>query len=252
MFQRNLKKLMMTAVVAAGLLLGAPAKAEDFTKAQINELIHDYIMNNPQVILDAVDAYQKKNIADRQAEALERNHDELFRDENSPVLGNPKGDITVIEFFDYNCHYCKDVYTMLVKLTEEDKNLKVIFKDFPILGPTSQTSAKWALAAHRQKKYFDFHKAMMDHRGPLKNEDIEKAAEKIGLDMAAARSYVDGTSAMMQLERNRTLAAQMSFNGTPSFVINDESFSGVPDIDEMRSKIAAKRKQIAEKAGKKE
>lgn len=247
MFQKCLKKLMLTAVVTAGLLLSGPAQAEDFTKAQINEMIHEYIMNNPQVILDAVDAYQKKNIADRQAEALQRNHDELFRDENSPVLGNPKGDVTIIEFFDYNCHYCKDVYAMLVKLTDEDKNLKVIFKDFPILGPTSQTSAKWALAAHRQKKYFEFHKAMMDHRGPLKNEDIEKAATSVGLDMGAARSYVDGTAVMMQLERNKALAAQMSINGTPYFVLNDETFSGVPEIDEMKERIAAKRKQMAEK-----
>lgn len=247
MFQKYLKKLMLTAVVAAGLLLSGPAAAEDFTKAQINEMIHDYIMNNPQVILDSVDAYQKKNIADRQAEALQRNHDELFRDENSPVLGNPNGDVTIIEFFDYNCHYCKDVYALLVKLTDEDKNLKVIFKDFPILGPTSQTAAKWALAAHRQKKYFEFHKAMMDHRGPLKNEDIEKAATSIGLDMTSARSYVDGTAVMMQLERNKALAAQMSINGTPYFVINDETFSGVPEHDEMKEKIAAKRKQLAEK-----
>lgn len=251
MFGKYMKKTVMAAAVAAAVLLCGPARAEEFTRDQINEMIHDYIMKNPQVILDAVDAFQKKNISDRQTEALERNHDEIFKNETSPFLGNPKGDVTIVEFFDYNCHYCKEVFFTLRKLAEEDKNLKVIFKDFPILGPTSNTAAKWALAAHRQKKYFEFHQKMMEHRGPLKNEDIEKAATDIGLDMAAARSYVDGTDSMMQLERNRALAAQMSFNGTPSFIINDESFSGVPDADDLRRKIAEKRKGGVEKGGEK-
>lgn len=242
MFHKSMKAFIISAALVSSIALAAPARAE-LTKDDVNKLVHDYIMEHPQLILDSVNEFQKRSLAERQSESLQRNHDELFNNEKSPILGNPKGDVTIIEFFDYNCHYCKEVFTSLLELTQEDKNLKVIFKDFPILGATSELAAKWALAAQRQNKYFEFHKQMMEHKGPLKNEDIEDAAKEIGLDIAAARQFVDGTDSLLQIERNRSLATQMSFNGTPSFVINDESFSGVPSKSEMKDKIAEKRKQ---------
>lgn len=248
MFRKSMKAIVISAALAGCIAMAAPAQAE-LSKDDVNKLIHDYIMEHPQLILDSVNEYQKRSIAEKQAESLQRNHDELFNNEKSPVLGNPKGDVTIIEFFDYNCHYCKDVFASLVDLTNEDKNLKVIFKDFPILGATSELAAKWALAAQRQNKYFEFHKKMMEHKGPLKNGDIEDAAKDIGLDLAAARLFVDGTDSLLQIERNRSLAQQMSFNGTPSFVVNDESFSGVPSTEELKNKIAEKRKQATAKKG---
>ncbi|HYD19442.1 MAG TPA: DsbA family protein [Patescibacteria group bacterium] len=247
MLQKYLSKFVLPAVAAVALLVSAPAQAENFTKDQINEMIGDYIKANPQVILQAVNDYQTREMSEKQEEALKRNHDEIFRNEKSPFLGNKDGDVTIVEFFDYNCHYCKDVFPVLRDLTKEDPKLKVIFKDFPILGPASEVGAKWALAAQRQDKYFEFHQKLMDHKGPLKNEDIEAAAKDIGLDLSAARSYVDGTDVMMQIERNRTLAGQMNFNGTPSFIVNDEAFSGVPDAQSLKEKIASKRAALKDK-----
>ena len=249
MLQKYLGKFVIPAALAMGLFASAPAfAAENFTKDDINKMIHDYIMENPQLILEAVNSYQTKEMASKQEEALQRNHDELFKNEKSPFIGNKTGDVTIVEFFDYNCHYCKDIFFTLRDIAKEDSGVKVIFKDFPILGPTSETSAKWALAAQRQDKYFEFHEKMMAHKGALKNEDIEAAAKDIGMDLGLARSYIDGTEAMMQIERNRTLASQMNFNGTPSFILNDEAFSGVPDKESLKQRIADKRKAAKEKA----
>jgi protein-disulfide isomerase len=193
------------------------------------------------VILKAVDDFQKKDMQKRQDDALKMNHEELFNNEKSPFIGNPHGDVTMIEFFDYNCHYCKQIFPELKSLSESDKNLKIIFKDFPILGPTSETSAKWALAAQMQGKYFPFHQKLMEHKGPFNDDDIEAIAKGIGLDIAKAKHDVEGTDVLLQIERNRTLASQMNFNGTPSFVINDEAFSGIPDQKDLQKKIAEAR-----------
>ncbi len=239
MFQTSFKKFATSAVIVLGLMGSTASFAADaLTKEQVETIVHDYLMAHGDVVLNSVESYQKKDLNDRQAQALKVNHDELFNNEKSPFIGNPKGDVTLIEFFDYNCHYCKDVFPTLKSLSDGDKNLKIIFKDFPILAPSSETAAKWALAAQRQDKYFEFHQKMMEHKGPITDEDIEKVAKAVNLDLSAARSYVDSTDAMMQLERNRALASQMSFNGTPSFVINETAFSGVPDKEDLKKKIA--------------
>jgi protein-disulfide isomerase len=234
--------VLAAAAFCAGLLLAKPAAAEDFTKAQVEQMIHDYIIAHPDVVLKAVDDFQKKDMEEHQQEALKLNHEELFNNEKSPYIGNPDGDVTMIEFFDYNCHYCKQIFPELKDLADHDKHLKIIFKDFPILGPTSETSAKWALAAQRQGKYFAFHQKMMEHKGPFSDDDIENVAKAIGLDLGKAKADIEGTEVLIQLERNRELASQMNFNGTPSFVINDEAFSGVPDKKELQEKIDAARK----------
>lgn len=247
MFQ-SLKKFIIPAVMlTAAVAFAAPAAQAELTRDEVKVMIKDYIMENPQLILDSVNEFQRRSQTERQTQALAANKDELFNNEKSPVLGNPKGDVTIVEFFDYNCHYCKEVFTTLYELTQEDKNLRVVFKDYPILGPVSELAAKWALAAQQQDKYFEFHKKLMEHKGPLKNEDIDAAARDIGLDVDRGRMFVDGTDSLLQIERNRGLAAQMSFNGTPSFVVNDEAFSGVPTKDDLKKKVADKRSAL--KAG---
>ena len=242
MIQTSFKKFATSAVIVMGLMASTASFAADaLTKEQVETIVHDYLMAHGDVILNSVESYQKKDLNDRQAQALKVNHDELFNNEKSPFIGNPKGDVTLIEFFDYNCHYCKDVFPTLKSLSDSDKNLKIIFKDFPILAPSSETAAKWALAAQRQDKYFEFHQKMMEHKGPITDEDIEKVAKAVNLDLSAARSYVDSTDAMMQLERNRALASQMSFNGTPSFVIGRGLSSGASDITTLKALVSASR-----------
>lgn len=244
-----MKKLVFPAVLAIGLVFGAmqASSAADMSKDQVEQIVHDYIVAHPDVILQAVDDYQRRDMEKRQSDALKLNHEELFNNEKSPFIGNPNGDVTMIEFFDYNCHYCKQIFPELKSLADSDKHLKIIFKDFPILGPTSEVGAKWALAAQMQGKYFPFHQKMMEHKGPFNDDDIEAIAKSIGLDLNKAKHDVEGTEVLLQIERNRTLASQMNFNGTPSFVINDEAFSGVPDQKGLEQKIADAR---AKKDGK--
>lgn len=242
MFQISFKKFALPVMAAAGLLLSAQAQAAELSKDQVEQIVHDYLMAHGDVVINAVDAYQKKDQNERQAQALKINHEELFNNEKSPFIGNPKGDVTVIEFFDYNCHYCKDMFPTLKAMADSDKNLKVIFKDFPILAPSSETAAKWALAAQKQGKYFDFHQKMMEHKGAITDDDIEKVAKDVGLDLSAARTYVDSTDSMMQIERNRALASQMAFNGTPSFIIGNQAFSGILDKDALKKDIEEARK----------
>lgn len=237
MLRTSLKTIAIGAGLAAALLFtapaaqaaDAPAPAATLTKTQVETIVHDYLMNHADVILDAVEKYQNTSMQKRQDEALAQNHDELFNNQSSPSIGNPKGNVTMIEFFDYNCHFCKGVFSQVKDLAKTDKNLKIVFKDFPILGPTSETAAKWALAAQKQGKYFEFHTAMMQHNGPLTDDVIQNAAKSVGLDMAKAKKDADSTEVMIQIERNRALASQMNFNGTPSFIVNSDAFSGVPD-----------------------
>jgi protein-disulfide isomerase len=243
MFHGSLKKMLLPAVLAAGLMLAGMqgASAAELSKEQIEEIVHDYIVNHADVILKSVDDFQRKDMEKRQSDALKMNHEELFNNEKSPFIGNPDGDVTLIEFFDYNCHYCKQIFPELRALSEKDKKLKIIFKDLPILGPTSESSARWALAAQIQGKYFPFHQKLMEHKGPFADGDLEGIAKNIGLDLAKAKKDVEGTEVLLQIERNRSLAGHMNFNGTPSFVVNEQAFSGVPNQEELTKKIAEAR-----------
>jgi protein-disulfide isomerase len=243
MLQGSLKKMLLPAAVAVGLVLGGAhaASAAELSKEQIEEIVHDYIVNHADVILKSVDDFQRRDMEKRQSDALRLNHEELFNNEKSPFIGNPDGDVTMIEFFDYNCHYCKQIFPELRDLAEKDKKLKIIFKDLPILGPTSESSARWALAAQMQGKYFPFHQKLMEHKGPYKEGDFESYAKDVGLDMAKVKKDVEGTEVLLQIERNRSLASHMNFSGTPSFVINEQAFSGVPNHAELTRKIAEAR-----------
>ncbi|MCK5554891.1 MAG: thioredoxin domain-containing protein, partial [Alphaproteobacteria bacterium] len=135
----------------------ANATDKPFSKVDVEQIIHDYIVNNPQIILNSVDDHQKKTLQAHQGKALEKNKELLFNDNRSPYIGNLDGDVTIVEFFDYNCHFCKNVFPDIQKLLKKDKKVRFIFRDSPVLGPTSETAARWALAAHKQKKYFEYH-----------------------------------------------------------------------------------------------
>lgn len=245
------KKLTLIAV-AAGLLATAtflpalftPAKSADtnsMDKAAIEKIVHDYIMNNPDVILTSVDQYQQKTMAEQQRKSLEQNAGLLFNNDKSPSVGNPEGDVTIVEFFDYNCGYCKSVFSTVEQLLEEDKNVKIIFKEFPILSPSSELAAKWALAADNQGKYFEFHKALMEHRGKIDDAVLEGIAEKLELDIAQMKEDIAGTDIILNIERNRSLANTLAISGTPAFIVGDEIVPGAVSASRLKDIIAEKR-----------
>lgn len=267
MFQFNRSKPALTAAILSGLMfMAAPATAQDagkaaetkpaasssvLTRADVENIVRDFINENPQLILSSVDTYQQRSMQEQQTAAVKMNQDRLFRNERSPFIGNANGDVIMVEFFDYNCGYCKKVLPELQELIKADSNLKIVFKDLPILGPSSEVAAKWALAAQRQNKYFEYHSAVMKHQGQLNADVLTKIATDVGLDLDRAKQDAEGTDVLIQLEQNRSLAGQMNIGGTPAFVLGEEIIPGALPVAEMKVKIQqirdAKKAQGGEK-----
>src|SRR3954471_9984447 len=156
-------------------------------KTEIEKIVHDYLVEHPEVIKEAIQALQAKEEQgklDAQTQAVIENKDALFNDPSTPVAGNPMGDVTVVEFFDYHCPYCKAVAAPLQQLLQADKGVRLVLKEFPILGEDSVLASHAALAAAAQGKYWAFHQALMEHRGLFDMEVIKTIAAKVGLDAA--------------------------------------------------------------------
>lgn len=247
---------LMTVTAAAAVVIGmsaaamaAPDAAKQLTADDVEKIVREFIMKNPEVILASVDDYQKNSQRVTQDAAVQKNKDALFSDTAAPILGNPNGDVTLVEFMDYNCHYCKVAFPTVNALIEKDKNLRVVIRDFPILGPTSDTAAKWALAAHKQKKYAAFHRAMLENKTPITDALLEKVARDIGMDLAQAKRDAQSADTLLQIERNRGLASNLGLSGTPAFVIDDGSVVfGAYTQEELEKMIAAARAKKKETA----
>lgn len=240
----------LAATLALVLLVPAqPVLAQDalFNEAEtkgIEEIVRAYLLEHPEVIRDAIEALQAKEQAakaDKQAGALVAHKDRLLADPASPVAGNPMGDVTIVEFFDYKCPYCKRVTPALAELIEADKGVRVVFKEFPILGESSLLAARAALAAQMQDRYFDFHNALMAHRGTIDDAAIGTIAESLGMDAAKLRADMKAPEVDQQLADNHALAQAMAIRSTPTFVIGDQIVPGAISIDDMKALIAAAR-----------
>ncbi|MBL1147857.1 MAG: DsbA family protein [Pseudomonadota bacterium] len=210
-------------------------------RAAIEAIVLDVIKDNPQVILETVNAYLQKQQGERQQVALEEHSSRLFK--GSPIAGNPEGDVTVVEFFDYRCGYCKRAWETVDRLMKEDKNLRVVFKDFPILGPESETAARWALAAEKQGKYLEFHHELMTHRGAFDVDTLSAMAEKLGLNAGRMRQDAQSADVSTTIQMNRALANDLGITGTPGFVVEDQLISGAVPYESMVDAISKKRKE---------
>ncbi len=243
----HLKKSALPTIAAVSLLVMSAGAAQAMDKSEVEKIVHDYIKNNPQLILDSVNDYQIKMAETKKAEALANNHEQLYKDHGSPFIGNENGDVTIVEFFDYNCGYCKKGFPELQKAADQDKNIKVIFKDFPILGPSSETASKWALAAEKQNKYFEFHTALMNHKGRLDDAALEEIAKGLGLDVAKLKADTQDTAVLMQIEKNRALARELGISGTPAFIVGDELMPGMVNAESLLDAVASQRKKKDDK-----
>jgi protein-disulfide isomerase len=239
----------MAALVGAMLLLPLGAAAEEaLSPAQeqaIEKLVHDYIMEHPEVILDSVRAMETRQQATGETEqqaAIIANKELLVNDPTAPVAGNPDGDITVVEFFDYRCPYCKSMAKAFITALEADGNVRIVFKEFPILGPESDFAAKAALAAARQGKYRDFHAALMEHKGQLGNDTVLSLAGDVGLDLDRLRKDMIDPAIAQSIRRNHELAGVLKISGTPAFIIGDRLIPGAMPMEEMLAIINAERK----------
>lgn len=232
--------------VAAESADSAPSVLSAEQSKAVEGLVRDYILDNPEVIIESMQNYQiRQQLAEQEAAAaaVATYSDELRNDASSPVAGNPDGDVTVVEFFDYRCAYCKKVLPGIQDLLKSDGNVRYVFKEFPILGPDSVTASRAALAVWSldPEKYFGFHQALMEARGTLGEEQVLAIAKKLGLDPKAVKETMAKPEIQETIERNIALAQKLNVQGTPAFVIGDTLMPGAMDADQLRELVAAAR-----------
>lgn len=220
------------------------ASSDSLPQDAFERRVRDYLVTNPEVIVEAMRSLERKQQEAEQTDALTAlatNRDELLNSPESPVGGNPQGDVTLVEFFDYNCSYCRQVAPTMMTAEEGDPQLRIVYKEFPILGPNSIIAAKAALAANRQNAYPRFHKAMMQVSGTADEGKVVAIAEEIGLDVEQLRTDMADPAIDAEIERNLALAQALRINGTPGFVIGEEILRGATDLQTMQSLIAQAR-----------
>ena len=229
-------------VAPAADAASAPAAAS-FSAAQseeIGKISADHLLANPEIIRAAIQALQAKEEAAKansQVEAVKQFKEQIFADANAPFAGNPAGDVTVVEFFDYKCPYCKQVTPALEGLLKSDPGLKIVFKEFPILGEPSLLAAKAALAAAKQGKYLPFHTALMAHRGTLDLNSIATVAAATGLNAEQLVNDMQSEEIVNQLKANHDLALALSIRSTPTFIVGDRVMPGALSIEELQNLI---------------
>lgn len=201
-------------------------------RQQIEAIIKSYLLANPEIFLDvqtALEAKLEKEQAKKLKVAITQNAAEIYRAPDASVAGNPKGDITVVEFFDYNCGYCKRGLLDVIKLVDTDPNVRVVFKELPILSKGSEEASLVALAARRQGKYWEMHKAMLGAKGRLNEAAALHIAEKLGLDMDKLKKDMASPEVKAEVAKSEALAKKMGVNGTPHFLVGDRAIPGAPE-----------------------
>ena len=238
-------RMLLIAGMAGWLLLNPGVResamaAGETSQDQLDQRIHDYILAHPEVLMEALQRLEERQ---READAaalravLSQRADDIFRDGQSPVGGNPHGDVTMVEFFDYNCPYCRQVAPTIEQAMADDPKLRIVYKEFPILGPDSVFAAEAALAAARQGKYLEFHKALYGSRTRVTEAAVLKIAAETGLDVPRMQTDMNRPEIQTLIERNTELAQALRITGTPGFVVGDQIFPGATDLATMKKLI---------------
>lgn len=245
------KMLLMTTVIGAIGMTSASAQAADYTfkdKDAFNAAVKEFILTNPSVLMESIDLHraQQEQAAKDTASKKLSEHTEYLTGPDRPSVGNPDADITVVEFFDYNCGYCKRALPDIQAAINDDPNLRVVFKDMAILGPASRTAALWSLAAHEQGKYFEYHVALMEHRGPKEEAALMKLATDTGLDAEKLKADANSEKIAAQLEKDMVIAREVGAQGTPAFIIGTQFIPGYVGEEGLKTIIAEERAKLAE------
>jgi protein-disulfide isomerase len=223
--------------------LGPPRLADAQSKMPKDEFerrIRAYLLEHPEVIAEALQRLEERDRAAQASAAksvLKARAEEILRDPDSPVGGNPDGDVTLVEFFDYNCPYCRQVAPHMAKAEASDSKLRIVYKEFPILGPVSTFAARAALAAQRQGKYVAFHRALMEAKGTLTESGVLEVAGRIGLDVVKLKADISDRRIQAAIDRNLALAQALNINGTPAFLVGEQVAPGAIDLATMERLI---------------
>jgi protein-disulfide isomerase len=247
---------LLLRLTAAALLIAvgaaAPAGAQSFNDAQrgeIERIIKDYLVGHPEVLQEVLSELEKRQNAaelEKQIAGVRQHKEVLFNSAHQVTLGNPKGDVTMVEFFDYNCGYCKRALGDMLQLLDTDPNLRVVLKEYPVLGPGSLEAAQVAVAArmqdHTGKKYLDFHRRLLGGHGPADKARALAAAKEAGFDMARIEKDLKSDEVSETLQENMKVADAIGLNGTPSYIIGSDVVVGAQGYDVLKEKVAAARR----------
>ena len=251
---RMVRGILLAGAVAAAGVLAQPASAAELSQAargEVEQIVRDYLLKNPELLLEVMERLeqkQKQSARDDATRAIEENKQALFSSADDFVY-NEDGRVPIVEFFDYQCGYCKRMlpsavadefprFAHVVRLLDENRSVRFIYKELPILGDASTVASRAALASKKQGRYIDFHNALMALRRPLDEDAVFDVAEDVGLDVARLRTDMEDPAIDEIIERNRALAQTMGLRGTPSFVIGDVLVPGAIEYDKMIALVA--------------
>ncbi|OWV79636.1 disulfide bond formation protein DsbA [Rhizobium sp. R634] len=236
-------KTFTAVALVASVALPFPAAAlDDQQKKEFGEFIKQYLIENPEIMLDVQEALQKKQEAARLVKAnmaIEENSTDIFESKNDVILGNPKGDVTVVEFFDYNCSYCRHALPDMQAMLKKDKNVRFVLKEFPILGPDSVAAHKVADAFRKvaPEKYADFHVALLSSEGRASEDSAIAVASTLGVSEDKLRAEMAKSPNDEIVQATYQLASSLGISGTPSYVIGTELVPGAVGLDDLESKV---------------
>ena len=251
-------KLTMVPLAALPLAIAlaawtpAPAGAQSFApdqRGEIEKIVHDYLLSHPEVLQEAMAELEKRQNAEdaeKHLAAIKNNAPAIFSSPRQVNLGNLQGDVTMVEFFDYNCAFCKRAMSDMLDLMKNDPKLKVVLKEFPVLGDSSVEAAKVAVAVRMQdengSKYLDFHQKLLGGRGQADRARALAVAKEIGVDMARLDLDMAGPEVKATIDENIKLGETMGLTGTPSYVVGSEGVVGAVGLDALKEKLSVARR----------
>ena len=245
----SLLKICQAAALLGALTVAPAAMAQNAVfneqqKQAIGEIVKDYLIKNPEVLTEVIAELEKRQAEAQQvsqASAVKETQQSLLNASHSYVVGNPSGDITLVEFFDYNCGYCKKALADVKTLMKSDPKLRVVLKDFPVRGPDSVEARRVALAVKNQlqgQKLLDYHVKVMDSRGRVNGERAIAVAKDMGVDVARLQKDMEGAEVRNALQENMAIGDKLSLTGTPAFIIGETVIPGAVGIDPLKQVIA--------------
>jgi protein-disulfide isomerase len=247
----HLRPLAAAMAIAAVVLSAGAASAQSFSdvqRAEIEKIVRSYLVAHPEVLQEAIAELEKRQSAaeaEKAKDAVKKNAQALFNSSRQVVVGNAHGDVTLVEFFDYNCGYCKRALSDLMDLMKSDSKLKVVLKEFPVLGPGSVEAAQVAVAVRMQdktgKKYLEFHQKLLGGRGPADKTHALVVAKEVGLDMTQLQKDMASEEVHATIEESMKLAEALGLNGTPSYVVGDDVVVGAVGLPALKEKVSTAR-----------
>lgn len=237
--------LALALAFAPAAIAQAPAPMTPEQRGAIEQIVRDYLMNNPEILRDAFQALERREQqaqAQQQAEALQRNSDALTRTGRHAVLGNPNGDVTIVEFFDYNCPYCRRGHADMQELLRTDPGVRWVVKEYPVLGPGSLEAARISAQLIGHPRFREFHSRLLTSQGQVDGARALAVARELGIDPRPLEAGAEGEAATQVIQQALSLGQDLNINGTPSYVIGNEVVVGAVGLPALRQRVGNMRR----------